>query len=385
MAEGPLQIRRGNRSDMEGVTPAAGELLLATDEANEGAIFVGPGAGGLAGGVQTGLGPKDKSRIAATPPIMRVNEQSSHCIASAADWQVNGDYAGWKIPVSGQTLLHHPIIRGHVPARALIDGGYIDIFAQGYYVLQSGLNPTCVMRLEGNGFYIGPEWAGGFEQGWGFWVQDPDQLEIPEYGANTNWEWTFQLRMTCLGWKKPDDSSGTPVNWRLEGYFEFWTGTYNPALTEAEQTQPPDWIAAGRYDPGDLVIYDNGVANSGSNPGAETKDIYKCLVTHDASLATTEPSTGATWSTYWERQAGRPVDSTDFRRFSKLIREHDSTIDPTRDLELALWAGNPRATTGTSTKNGDAMHVHHASMNIHNVQRGLEYTTDTFGPPLGSN
>ena len=147
-------------------------------------------------------------------------------MACAVDWQGNASYPGWRLPVwvGGAYTTHWKIIGGFLPARTIAHGGWIDVFAQGYYRVDSdAANPTLLARLEGNGTYIGPSWIGGYDQGWGWWGQDPGNADL-EGGIDYNW--TFRLRMTSLGWKGTKDAANADAFWRLEGEFEAWGNDY---------------------------------------------------------------------------------------------------------------------------------------------------------------
>lgn len=319
MAEnGPLQIRRDTRENIEGVTPSDGELFLATNEADQGTVFSGNG------GVLTksGLSPQDRRDLAGTGGLMPEYDQTSLTLACANSVHVlAGGESGWTVGNISHALDEFiPIVQGDLPAGLIADGGWVDMHLSGRHTKVG--DPTqdyLTVRLMVNDTYMGPVWTGQPTKspGWGFTTLG-DNLSDYDDGVGTydnEIHYELRLRMQCISPEGVElEPSGTPMFWKLSGEFEMFAGEYDARYMEAGQAAYDDTAGTG------------------------------------------------------------------FRRDVKLIREFSSVGNPQERLNLRLEVMRPAG--GADATIGDSNHVHCASMIAYGISPGRQVSRATLGERL---
>ena len=177
-----------------------------------------------------GIGPLEREQLSAG--ISYVTSQDVICLSSSRHWQSkNSNKPGFRIPPDSLTQWHHPVLAGHVPARTLSDGGYVEVLLHGYF--RSSAQPPAPLRMlvrcDLDGAYAGPDWGAGLELGWGWWSEDARDDDAQLLRQLAGFDWSLRLCVHSLGGRDGVElADGTPRNLMLRGQIEARSGEILP-------------------------------------------------------------------------------------------------------------------------------------------------------------
>lgn len=209
---------------------------------------------------------------------------------NVSDWQTNESFAGMKMtPDGGPVGQFLPVGGGTVPARFLVNGGVIRIYATGTFTPGS-LNPVLGAQLYVNGTLKRPYGALG-ALGWAFSNGTSGSHILGAVRADSRW--ILSLEVLVLGERAAQHSAitfGTDAKMISRGFLEvgeFSKGEgdqagalVNTGSTGENQSRGGHWISGETYTPelGKLVVHHG--------------QVWRCIAEHVAS-SQNEPGAGA--------------------------------------------------------------------------------------------